>query len=272
LVVFDESLASLGGGSRNESHFAQLCICSYHSIAILRKTVGNGAAEGAAGYTTPETGSGDLSSANGMHAAAALQQVDVETQDKEMKDEAVAEDVGGPTEHMMLDNNVLMDDELADSDEDMMDIDDAEEEMVAFVAEQLGVQLDVARAPLTQHPLHPLTSDLLDDTSDDNSKDNASEMSDKYEKLKTSGVGRDEPSTADDSDEAGSTETGICLLTGAVMRSGSARRPFSHLTRPPGACTLHARQVGSGTGISFLVQKCTVLLMHNNKSAYSASL
>lgn len=42
--------------------------------------------------------------------------------------------------------------------------------------------------------------------------------------------------------------------------------------RPPGACTLHARKVGSGSGIFFLVQKCKVLLMHNNKSAYSASL
>ena len=43
-------------------------------------------------------------------------------------------------------------------------------------------------------------------------------------------------------------------------------------TRPPGTCTLHARHTGSGIGIFFLVQKCTVLLMHNNKSAYSASI
>lgn len=35
---------------------------------------------------------------------------------------------------------------------------------------------------------------------------------------------------------------------------------------------MHARKIGSGIGIFFLVQKCTVLLMHNNKSAYSASL
>jgi hypothetical protein len=47
---------------------------------------------------------------------------------------------------------------------------------------------------------------------------------------------------------------------------------FSFQQRPPGACTLHARKNGSGIGIFFLVQKCTVLLMHNNKSAYSASL
>ena len=38
------------------------------------------------------------------------------------------------------------------------------------------------------------------------------------------------------------------------------------------SCTLHARKVGSGIGIFFLVQKCTILLMHNNKSAYSPSL
>lgn len=43
-------------------------------------------------------------------------------------------------------------------------------------------------------------------------------------------------------------------------------------SRPPGACTLHARKNGSGIGMFFLVQKCTVLLMHNNKSAYSASI
>merc|ERR1712127_712199 len=63
--------------------------------------------------------------------------------------------------------------------------------------------------------------------------------------------------------------------TGAIMRSGSAsaRRSMARSnSRPPGPCTLHARKVGSGFGIFFLVQKCTVLLLHNNKSAYSASL
>jgi len=107
--------------------------------------------------------------------------------------------------------------------------------------------------------------------------------------------GRDPAAAVDDSDDGGSTETAICLLTGAVMRSGAPRRSFNRAVstgafsvavechshafvylvsqaRPPGACTLHARQVGSGIGIFFLVQKCTVLLMHNNKSAYSASL
>ncbi len=43
-------------------------------------------------------------------------------------------------------------------------------------------------------------------------------------------------------------------------------------SKPPGACTVHARKIGSGVGIFFLVQKCIVLLVHNNKSAYSPSL
>ena len=76
----------------------------------------------------------------------------------------------------------------------------------------------------------------------------------------------------DDTDDGSSSETAICLLTGAIMASGSSRRHYSRASRPPGACTLHARQVGSGIGIFFLVQKCTVLLVHNNKSAYSSSL
>ncbi|KAG7357209.1 zinc-finger UBR box domain containing protein [Nitzschia inconspicua] len=84
--------------------------------------------------------------------------------------------------------------------------------------------------------------------------------------------GRDESTTLDEADDIGNSETAICLLTGAVMRSGSNRRTFARTQRPPGACTLHARKTGSGIGIFFLVQKCTVLLMHNNKSAYSASI
>ena len=84
--------------------------------------------------------------------------------------------------------------------------------------------------------------------------------------------GREESASLDDSDDVGNAETAICLLTGTVMRSGSTRRPYHRSQRPPGACTIHARKNGSGIGIFFLVQKCTVLLMHNNKSAYSASL
>ena len=84
--------------------------------------------------------------------------------------------------------------------------------------------------------------------------------------------GREDSAGMDENDDVGNSETAICLLTGAVMRSGSARRPFSRAARQPGACTLHARKSGSGIGVFFLVQKCTVLLMHNNKSAYSPSL
>mmetsp|Transcript_26458 Transcript_26458/g.74018 ORF Transcript_26458/g.74018 Transcript_26458/m.74018 type:complete len:3261 (+) Transcript_26458:550-10332(+) len=85
--------------------------------------------------------------------------------------------------------------------------------------------------------------------------------------------GREEvTSSLDESEDVGNAETAICLLTGSVMRSGSSRRPPYSSRRPPGACTLHARKNGSGIGIFFLVQKCTVLLMHNNKSAYSPSI
>lgn len=84
--------------------------------------------------------------------------------------------------------------------------------------------------------------------------------------------GRDEATLLEDTDDTGNAETAICLVSGAVLKSGSSRRSFSRSSRPPGACTLHARKNGSGIGIFFLVQKCTVLLMHNNKSAYSASL
>jgi hypothetical protein len=84
--------------------------------------------------------------------------------------------------------------------------------------------------------------------------------------------GRDDGSGMDEGDDSGISETAICLLTGTVLRSGAPRRSYPRSSRPPGACTLHARHVGSGVGIFFLVQKCTVLMVHNNKSAYSASL
>ena len=84
--------------------------------------------------------------------------------------------------------------------------------------------------------------------------------------------GRDGLFGMDETEDVGNTETAICLLTGAVMRSGSPRRPHSRTSRQPGTCTMHARETGSGIGVFFLVQKCTVLLMHNNKSAYSPSL
>lgn len=82
-------------------------------------------------------------------------------------------------------------------------------------------------------------------------------------------------SALDDGDDPGGGEAAICLVTGKIMRSGSQRRSYARSSRhhrAPGSCTLHARKTGSGTGIFFLVQKCTVLLVHNKKSAYSASL
>jgi len=81
-------------------------------------------------------------------------------------------------------------------------------------------------------------------------------------------------STMDDSDEFGIGETAICLITGTILKAGPPRRHSSrrHDDRLPGACTAHARKIGSGTGIFFLLQKCTVLLIHNKKSAYSPSL
>ena len=89
---------------------------------------------------------------------------------------------------------------------------------------------------------------------------------------KLNGRENDQSAMGEETDDIGTTETSICLLTGTVMRSGSARRAYTRATRPPGACTIHARKNASGIGIFFLVQKCTILLMHNNKSAYSPSL
>jgi hypothetical protein len=76
----------------------------------------------------------------------------------------------------------------------------------------------------------------------------------------------------DDGDENSGGETAICLVTGAIIRAGTSRRTYNRRSRSPGSCTLHARNVGSGTGIFFLLQKCTVLLVHNKKSAYSSSI
>lgn len=39
--------------------------------------------------------------------------------------------------------------------------------------------------------------------------------------------GRDEGTLLDDADDAGSAETAICLVSGAVLKSGSSRRSFS---------------------------------------------
>ncbi len=87
---------------------------------------------------------------------------------------------------------------------------------------------------------------------------------------KVKGIGRSD--ATDDQDDGGSGETAICLVTGAIIRAGTSRRVYRSRNRAPGACTLHARKTGSGTGVFFLLQKCTVLLVHNKKSSYSASI
>eukprot|EP00558_Chaetoceros_sp_UNC1202_P000047 CAMPEP_0197259542 /NCGR_PEP_ID=MMETSP1429-20130617/83565_1 /TAXON_ID=49237 /ORGANISM="Chaetoceros sp., Strain UNC1202" /LENGTH=483 /DNA_ID=CAMNT_0042723751 /DNA_START=59 /DNA_END=1507 /DNA_ORIENTATION=- len=79
-------------------------------------------------------------------------------------------------------------------------------------------------------------------------------------------------SSMDAEDDSSSTETALCLMTGTILRAGASRRGYRSRNRAPGACTLHSRKFGSGTGIFFLLQKCTVLLVHNKKAAYSASL
>ena len=76
----------------------------------------------------------------------------------------------------------------------------------------------------------------------------------------------------EETEDFGNGDSAICLITGTILKAGLPRRYSRKHRRPPGACTLHARQIGSGTGIFFLLQKCTVLLVHNKKSAYSASL
>ena len=76
----------------------------------------------------------------------------------------------------------------------------------------------------------------------------------------------------EDAEDLANVETAVCLITGSIMRASLPRRQSRRQLRPPGACTLHARTVGSGSGIFFLLQKCIVLLVHNKKSAYSASL
>ena len=77
-------------------------------------------------------------------------------------------------------------------------------------------------------------------------------------------------------EEAGFSETAICLITGEVICAARPDRQIQYsdrsLKQRPGNCTLFARKMGSGTGVFFLVQKCTVLLIHNNKSVYSPSL
>ena len=85
-----------------------------------------------------------------------------------------------------------------------------------------------------------------------------------------------EDSAADDSDEEYSSsgrEIAVCMITGEVMLAGSnSRGMYYNSNNSPGRCTIHAKKNGAGVGIFFLLQKCSVLLLHNDKSAYSPSL
>jgi len=81
-----------------------------------------------------------------------------------------------------------------------------------------------------------------------------------------------EESDEDESDN-GVREIAICMVTGHVMLAGSSsRNGFFRQSSGPGQCTQHAERTGAGIGIFFLLHKCVVLLIHNNKSAYSLSL
>ena len=153
------------------------------SISSPEKAANNGTADAAMGYATPETSTEDFQSGMGHGHATAMQAEDDEAdvgdegENEDMEDEEMDElDVQERNEiRMIFNQNILMDDELADSeDADMMDIDDADEQMVAFTEQALGV----SRAP-PQQPLDFLTSDFLDDTSDDNSNGNSSGISGK---------------------------------------------------------------------------------------------
>ena len=84
-------------------------------------------------------------------------------------------------------------------------------------------------------------------------------------------------SGGDDSDEEYSSSSGreiaICMITGEVILAGSSSRGmYYHSNNSPGRCTIHSKKNGAGVGIFFLLQKCLVLLLHNDKSAYSPSL
>ena len=54
-----------------------------------------------------------------------------------------------------------------------------------------------------------------------------------------------------------SEQTAVCLICGEVLNAGGK-----------GECTKHSHQCGAGTGMFFLLQECTGLIMHNGKAAY----
>jgi hypothetical protein len=54
-----------------------------------------------------------------------------------------------------------------------------------------------------------------------------------------------------------SEHTAVCLICGEVLNAGGK-----------GECTRHSYKCGAGTGMFFLLQDCTGLIMHNGKAAY----
>ncbi|CAN0029636.1 unnamed protein product, partial [Sphacelaria rigidula] len=52
----------------------------------------------------------------------------------------------------------------------------------------------------------------------------------------------------------------VCLVCGQVLDANGR-----------GECTMHAKSCGCGVGIFFLLQECTVLLIHGKMAAYFAS-
>mmetsp|Transcript_11561 Transcript_11561/g.31157 ORF Transcript_11561/g.31157 Transcript_11561/m.31157 type:complete len:218 (-) Transcript_11561:369-1022(-) len=78
--------------------------------------------------------------------------------------------------------------------------------------------------------------------------------------------------SADEATNSGAAEPtddpAICLITGRVLAAG--HKPAGN--HNPGECTLHARSLGSGVGVFFLLQKCVVLLIRDRHAAYYPSI
>lgn len=52
-------------------------------------------------------------------------------------------------------------------------------------------------------------------------------------------------------------QTAVCLICGDVLNAGGK-----------GECTRHSYKCGAGTGLFFLLQECSGLIMHKGKAAY----
>ena len=64
----------------------------------------------------------------------------------------------------------------------------------------------------------------------------------------------------------------ICLACGSVLWAGKkGTADGTDTDHRRGACTKHALKCAGGLGVFFVVQRCSVLLVHKNRSAYSLS-